>query len=64
MTIGILNCNINIFSDKDVEKKKFEYMCKRNTLCKFNGVNLYYNTIGKDYGVFKDEIKLSKVIEL
>ena len=37
---------------------------KYNDLCRFNGINLYYNSIGKDYGVKKEEIKLQNCIEL
>lgn len=62
VSLGILNCNINIFSDKDVKKYKFENLKKYNRLCKFNGINLYYNNKGKDFGVRKDEIELSNCI--
>lgn len=63
-SLGILNCNINIYSDKDVPRAKVEELINGNYLTKFNGANLYYNTIGKDYGVKKEEIKLSQKIEL
>jgi hypothetical protein len=63
-TLGILNCNINIFSDKDVSKKKIIELLHGNYLTKFNGVTLYYNNIGKDYGVTKLEIELSNPIEI
>jgi uncharacterized C2H2 Zn-finger protein len=63
-TLGILNCNISIFSDKDVSKKKIIELLHGNYLTKFNGVTLYYNNIGKDYGVTKSEIELSNPIEI
>lgn len=63
-SVGILNCNINIYSDKDVSKKKIIELTSSNNLTKFNGFNLYYNTIGKDYGVKKEEIVLSEPIIL
>lgn len=63
-SLGILNCNINIYSDKDVSLKKLGELVNKNILTKFNGYNVYYNTIGKDYGVRKDEIILSEPEEV
>lgn len=63
-SLGILNCNVNIFSDNDVSKEKMVNMIKYNYITKFNGAMLYYNTIGKDYGVKKDEIILSDGYEI
>lgn len=63
-SLGILNCNIFIYSDNDVPIKKIENLVKYNYLTKFNGASLYYNTIEKDYGVKKDKIILSKCIEI
>lgn len=60
---GIINCNINFYSDNDVKVEYFKNMIKRNNLLKLNGMNLYYNKIDKDFGVTKDKIILSNKIE-
>lgn len=60
LSMGITNCNINIFSDKDVNLNFYKHMKKESPLLKFNGATIYYNELGKDYGVKPSEIKLSK----
>lgn len=63
-SIGILNCNIFIYSDKDVKLQKYKNMKKFNMLVSFNGINIYYNNIGKDFGVSKENIEISDKIIL
>lgn len=57
---GLINCKINIFSDADVDISKYNdlYILK-NYLKKFD-VTVYYNTIEKDFGVSKKNIKIIK----
>lgn len=63
--IGILNCNINIYSDSDVNVKWFQDKLMRfNTIARLNGINLYYNNVSKDFGVPKNNIEVRKVIKL
>lgn len=59
--IGITNCNINIYSDNDVNIDFYKYRLKNSILTKYNSANLYYNTFPneKDFGIPKDNIKLS-----
>lgn len=55
---GLIDLKINIFSDADVSKSKYNALYKlKKYLYKFD-VTIYYNSIGKDFGVRKDEIKL------
>lgn len=70
LDLGIVGSNVtvNIFSDNDVEFNKkggnttLEYYKKVLERYKylFGKVNVYYNTIGKDYGVPRKEICLKK----
>ena len=53
------NIVINIFSDSDHDKYFYQNMM--NELSPWvEKINLYYNSIGKDYGVPKDKISLIK----
>jgi hypothetical protein len=63
-SLSLLNVNIEIYSDKDVNLKFYEYIMKNNRLAKFNGLNIFYNKIGKDYGVKSSEILVSEGISL
>lgn len=58
---GLLcDVNINIFSDNDRPPDYYKNMVK--TLTPFvNDIRLFYNSIGKDYGVPINEIKLKEV---
>lgn len=63
-SIGILNANINIYSDLDVtldSYRKFT-MLGNDTLTKLNAVNIYYNNEDgeKDFGTTPDKIKVSE----
>lgn len=62
--LSILNANINIYSDSDVDVKFYKDMLRLEPLFKLNGINIYYNNKGKDFGVSKDKIFLSTKIEL
>jgi len=61
MKLGVLNADINIYSDNDVNKKFFNKLKVNNILSKFNGLNIYYNKKEneKDFGVTKDRIILN-----
>lgn len=63
-SLGILNCDINIYSDKDVNKESMLKLIHNNNLTKYNGAILYYNQLGKDYGVTKNEISLTNGVEI
>lgn len=53
------NIHINIYSDKDHDYNFYTKLIER--MKKYVGhMTLYYNEIGKDYGVRKEEIKLIK----
>ena len=58
---GLLcDVNVNIFSDADRSPSYYKSMVR--TLIPFvNDVRLFYNDIGKDYGVPKEQIKLKEV---
>ena len=64
LSMGVTSANINIYSDKDVKLSYYKDLMKKSKLANLNGMNIYYNDIGKDYGVSKDKIKLSKPISL
>ena len=72
ISIGVFGSNVtlNIFSDNDKEfndnkvigsseKMHRKYLQKYKGL--FDTINLYYNIIGKDYGVKKESIELEKI---
>jgi hypothetical protein len=63
-SLSLLNVDIEIYSDKDVNLKFYEYVMRENRLAKFNGINVYYNQINKDYGVEKTKILLSQPVTL
>ena len=58
---GLLcDVNVNIFSDADRPPDYYKNMIK--TLIPFvNDIRLFYNDIGKDYGVPVNEIKLKEI---
>lgn len=67
-SLGVLNCNINIYSDNDVKIREIKNRLRNNVIAKFNGLNIYYNDYHKkdkeikDFGVTKDKIILSSPI--
>ena len=57
---GLLNCKINIFADSDVDIDKFKGLKRFDQyLIKFD-INVFYNTLDKDFGVPKNRIKAIK----
>ena len=58
MSKGIFgdSVHIRVYKDSDVDKIQFDRLKCRF----FKSVDVYYNAIGKDYGVRGDEIELSK----
>lgn len=62
--LSILNADINIYSDGDVDVSFYRELMKKEIYYRLNGINLYYNNLGKDYGVTKKEIQLKNVIRL
>ena len=62
-SMGILNANINIYSDSDVSLDDLRKKLKYNRLIKFNNANVFYNQYAKDgikdFGVDKDKIIVS-----
>ena len=64
LSMGIVNCNFHIYSDKDVNIDFYRQIKKQNRLLELNGANIYYNELGKDTGTTKDNIKLSKPIKI
>lgn len=56
----ICDVNVNIFSDSDRPPKYYYNMIERIEPF-VNSVNLYYNSLSKDYGVTEKEIKLYEV---
>ena len=59
---GLLcDVNINLFSDADRPPDYYRKMI--TTIAPFvNDIRLFYNSIGKDYGVKKNEIKLKEIM--
>ena len=62
--MAILNSNIIIYSDGDVSIEEYRKIMLREKYFSMNGMNIYYNKKGKDFGVKKEEILLSNKIEL
>jgi hypothetical protein len=61
INLGVFGNNIilNIYSDSDKEVSHYKYI-KKNLSVWFGEMNIYYNSIGKDYGVHEEKIKLIK----
>lgn len=57
---GLINCKINIFADSDVSVEKFKRLKKLEPYLIKYDVNVFYNTMSKDFGVPKDKIKYIK----
>ena len=69
--LGILNCNIHIYSDTDVTVAHLTKVLKRSLLARFNGVQVYYNVyqatddvVIKDFGVRPEYIQCSAPISI
>lgn len=59
---GLINCRINIFSDSDVKKEKYNPLYKLKPYLQKFDVTVYYNDMKgeKDFGVPKERIKIIK----
>jgi hypothetical protein len=57
--LGFLDSPINIYSDADVDISYFKKL-KREIF--FPNLNVYYNNIGKDYGLPKEKIQIRKLV--
>ena len=62
--MSILNSDITVYSDGDVSLEEYRKIMLHEKYFSMNGMNIYYNRIGKDFGVKKEEIELSSRIEL
>ena len=60
MKLGFLNLNIKIYSDADVDINYYKNIKRKNKIIAQYPIEIYYNTIGKDCGVPKDQILLRK----
>lgn len=60
--MGFLDLDIVIYSDGDVNVDFYKNMKKDWSILKRSKITIYYNTIGKDYGVKKSDIILRKVV--
>ena len=68
--LGMLNCDINIYSDSDVSVNELKKKLRHSILAQMNGFKVYYNKYNeidktiKDFGVSADKIILSDPIEV
>lgn len=68
--LGMLNCDINIYSDSDVPVNELKKKLRHSILAQMNGFKVYYNKYNeidksiKDFGVSADKIILSDPIEV
>lgn len=62
MRLGFLDLDIVIYSDGDVEPQFYRDMKENWSVLQRMRFTVYYNNIGKDYGVKKSEISLRKAI--
>ena len=53
---------LKVFEDSDVDISFYKSMKKDWNILKRSKITIYYNTIGKDYGVKKSNITLRKVV--
>lgn len=60
----LLNCDYNIYSDKDVSIDYYKRLKKISPIFGNSNMNIYYNNLYKDFGVMKDKIELSRRIKL
>ena len=58
-SLGILNANINIYSDNDVTLNDYKKIYYRSNISKLNGMNIYYNLKDEDFGVPGSRIEVS-----
>lgn len=60
--MGFLNLKVSIYSDSDVDVSYFAWLKKNSIYLQDAPLEVYYNTIEKDYGIPKDRISLRKAI--
>lgn len=54
---GLIDIKINVFSDDDVNKDAYKLLYKLKPYIINFDINIFYNTLSKDFGVKKNEIK-------
>lgn len=62
INLGFLNLDIKIFSDGDVNLQFFRDMKSKLYYLKNSNIEIYYNKLGKDYGVEASFIDVQKTI--
>lgn len=60
--LGFLNLNVIIYSDADVPLNFYKNLKQSSPFIRNKMITIFYNDIGKDFGIKKEEIKLRKVI--
>lgn len=63
-SLSLLDNDITIYSDSDVGMKMYNKLKRHSPELAYNNVEVLYNTIGKDFGVRKEQIKLSSKVIL
>ena len=58
--LGFINMNITVYSDADQNIKMYKNLKKEFPFLTDKKITVIYNTIGKDFGVKKEEIKIKK----
>lgn len=61
LRMGFLDMDITIYSDSDVDIQTYKAL-KRSPYLKNTPITIYYNNIGKDFGVPKEQIELRKAV--
>lgn len=56
--LGFLDMDIHIYSDSDVNIGLYKHLRKISSVMMNNDIRIFYNVLGKDYGVPLNEIKL------
>ena len=57
-SLGFLDMNIEIYSDQDVDIDYYRHLKNKSWILQKYPIKVYYNTLSKDTGVTKDQIKL------
>jgi len=60
--MGFLDFDLTIYSDADVDITMYRDIKNDSEFLKNKKITIYYNNIGKDYGVPKEQINLRKVV--
>ena len=59
---GFLDQHIRIYSDNDVPLYKFQNMKQYNPVMKISSMEVFYNTLSKDFGVPLSKIKIKRTM--